>query len=181
MKHFKQKQESHFEINLAPMLDVIVSIIPMLLMSVVFLKVNMIEAQIPQIVSQIMEQNKKGPPKTTISLMVTAKDFKFVVNNNGKKQEIAVNGTNGTYDYDHLYREALELKRKYPNIFKVEIKPQSSVPLDNIVQALDHIRKAKKEDPQFVVQDPKTGQSAQTDLMFPEVTFSDVLADSSGA
>ncbi len=180
-KQFKQKAESHFDINLAPMLDVIVAIIPMLLMSVVFLKVNMIEAQIPQIVSQVMEQNKKEPPKTTISLLITDKSFRFVVDDNGKKQEIAVNATSGVYDFEHLYKEAFLIKQKYPNIFKVEIKPQSAVALDNIVKVLDKIRKAQKEDAQFVVHDPKTGESTKTDLMFPDVTFSDVLSDSSGA
>ena len=174
-KRFKQKQESHFEINLAPMLDVIVSIVPMLLMSVVFIKVFMIEAQIPQLVSQIIEENKKTPPTTTISLVMSGKDFKFVIDENGKKHDVQIAAQNGKYDYDHLYKEALQLKKSYPNIFKVEVKPQSDVVLDNIVAVLDKLRRSKKEDGMFTVKDPKTGQSAQTDLMFPEVTFSNVI------
>ena len=44
--------DSTFALNLAPMLDIIVSIIPMLLMSVVFVQIKEMETTIPEIVNE---------------------------------------------------------------------------------------------------------------------------------
>lgn len=175
-KKHKAKQESYFDINLAPMLDIIVSIVPMLLMSVVFIRVNMIEAQIPQIVAEAIENNKKDQQKVTVALQLTEKQFKFEVVDNGKKDVFAVAFTGNKADFDKLYNEALIIKRKYPEVFKVEVKPTKNITLDQIVSALDSIRQSKGTDGTFTVKDNKTGNTAQTNLMFPEVVFSEVLS-----
>ena len=52
MKQGRRSSDSTFELNLAPFLDIIVSIIPMLLLSVAFVQIKMIEAPTPQVVSE---------------------------------------------------------------------------------------------------------------------------------
>lgn len=170
MKRFKEK-DSHFDINLAPMLDVIVAIIPMLLMSVVFVQINMIETQIPQLVSQASESNPETV-KVKISLEIQDKDLKLVVNDNGKNKEIKISGQKEGYDLEKLYVEAKQVKSQYPSVFKIELKPTSKVSLDKIVSVMDKIRKIKTEDGKFSFKDTKTGQSVQTDLIFPDIVFS---------
>lgn len=175
MQKFKAKAESTFDINLAPMLDVIVAIVPMLLMSVVFLKVNMIEAQIPQIVAEAIENSKNKPNPVTIALAIQDSNFKFEVTVNGKKNDIVVPSIDGKPNLDGLYKEAAVLKRKYPDIFKVEIKPTKNVSLDRIVVTLDKIRRIKSGEEGFPIKDEKTGTTVKTDLMFPEIVFADIL------
>ena len=51
--------DSTFELNLAPMLDIIVSIIPMLLLSVVFTRITVIDTPVPQAVEQAVAENTK--------------------------------------------------------------------------------------------------------------------------
>lgn len=175
MQKFKAKAESTFDINLAPMLDVIVAIVPMLLMSVVFLKVNMIEAQIPQIVAEAIQNNKNKPNPVTIALAIQGTAFKWEVTVNGKKNDIVVPAVDGKPNLDGLYKEAALLKRKYPDIFKVEIKPSKEVSLDRIVATLDKIRRLKTDEGKVSFKDEKTGNMVDTDLMFPEVVFADIL------
>lgn len=175
MGKFKEKADSTFDINLAPMLDVIVAIVPMLLMSVVFLRVNMIEAQIPQIVAEAIENNKNKPNPVSIALAIQATSFKFQVTVSGKTSDITIPAVDGKPNLDALYKEATNLKRKYQDIFKVEVKPTKDVSLDMIVAALDKIRKVKSGEEQFTIKDEKTGNTAKTDLMFPEIVFSDIL------
>lgn len=175
MQKFRHKAESTFDINLAPMLDVIVAIVPMLLMSVVFLKVNMIEAQIPQIVAEAIENSKNKPNPVTIALAIQGSSYKFEVTENGKKNNILVPSVDGKPNFDGLYKQAEVLKRKYPEIFKVEIKPTKDVSLDSIVMTLDKIRRIKSGEEGFPIKDEKTGEIVKTSLMFPEIVFADIL------
>jgi biopolymer transport protein ExbD len=172
---FRQKAESTFDINLAPMLDVIVAIVPMLLMSVVFIRVNMIEAQIPQIVAEAIENNKNKPVPVTVALAMQGLNYKFELVVNGKKTDIVIAAVDGKPNLDGLYKEAAEIKRKYPDVFKVELKPSKEVSLDRIVATLDKIRKLKTGEEGFSIKDEKTGNTVKTDLMFPEVVFADIL------
>lgn len=175
MLKFRQKAESTFDINLAPMLDVIVAIVPMLLMSIVFIRVNMIEAQIPQIVAETIENNKNKPVPVTVALVINEKNYKFELVVNGKKTDIVVSSLDGQPNFDALYKEAANIKRKYPDVFKVEVKPSEGVSLDRIVMTLDKIRKLKTGEENFSIKDEKTGNTVKTDLMFPEVVFGDIL------
>lgn len=172
---FREKADSTFDINLAPMLDVIVAIVPMLLMSVVFLRVNMIEAQIPQIVAQAIEDNKNKPNPVTLALAIQGNNYKFELTVNGKKSDITVAAVGGKPNLEGLYKEAEVIKRKFPDVFKIEIKPSKDVSLDQIVSTLDKIRKLKSGSEGFTIKDEKTGTTAKTDLMFPEIVFADIL------
>ncbi len=176
MKKFAKEKESHFDINLAPMLDVIVSIIPMLLMSVVFVQVNMIETQVPQLVSQAVENNK-DEPKATVVLEIGEKDFKFIISGGAKKtREVKIGALDGKHDLEKLYKEAKEIKIENPTVFKVELKPSAKVPLSKLVSVMDKLRKTKIDDGKISFKDVKTGEQVQTDLIFPDIVFASVMS-----
>lgn len=175
MGKFRDKAESTFDINLTPMLDMIVALIPMLLMSVVFMRVNMVEAQVPQIVAEAIQNNNNKPNPVTISLAIKGDTFSFEVTDNGKKSSFTVSPVEGKPNLEGLYAQAIVLKKKYPDIFKVQVKPSQDVSLDRIISALDHIRKSKANDGTFSFKDEKSGNMLQTNLMFPEVVFADIL------
>ncbi len=174
MGRFREKAESTFDINLAPMLDVIVAIVPMLLLSVVFMRVTMVEAQVPQIVAEAIENNKNKPNPVTVALVIDHSAFKFEITDNGKKSSISVAAVNGIPDLDALGKEAATIKKKYPDVFRVEVKPAKTVSLEKIISTLDTIRTLKNGDT-VTIKDEKTGKTGETNLMFPEVVFSDIL------
>jgi biopolymer transport protein ExbD len=174
MKRLRE-EDATFELNLAPMLDIIVSIVPMLLLSVVFTQITMIETPIPQAVQKAMAQAEKTKD-VQISLNVSKEHgFKFEVINEGQKKELVVNLKNNALDMDGLHKEVVSLKQQFPNTFRMELLPEESVPLDQIVATMDEVRNRDgKQDPKIYFKDVQNGQQTETNLLFPDVVFGNV-------
>jgi hypothetical protein len=176
---FKQTRssDSTFDLNLAPVLDIIVAIVPMLLLSVAFLEVKMIDTPVPQVVEKVIENLEKDPNKVDMTLKISkVSGFTFVVDQNGKVNEVPVVMKEGAYNFDALYREALVLKRTYPQVFTMGVAPDKDVPLSDIIAAMDTLRKTTPED-SLELTDPVDGQKVKTDLMFHKVAFSNILGE----
>lgn len=174
--HRTRKADATYDLNLAPFLDIIVSIIPMLLLSVVFVQIRMIETSIPQVVAQkIKEQQEDKKPAVFVSLKIEKGVFGYTVSDNGKKKEYEVAGKNGLPDYDGLAKASANLKRQYVDIFTIDLIPDANVTYDDLVKTLDVVRRLPASEGKVTVKDEKTGQMAETDLMFPNVTFANVV------
>jgi biopolymer transport protein ExbD len=167
--------DSTFELNLAPVLDIIVAIIPMLLLSVAFVQVKMIEAPTPQVVN---EKTVKEPPKpeTVISLKVSKKTgFAFeVTDKKGKSSVTRVALAAGELDYDGLLASAIKIKGVYPDVSKLQLLPDSDVPFDLIVKAMDQVRQVPRAKPTKVSFSDMSAKPAETEYLFPDVVFSSI-------
>lgn len=172
--------DSTFDINLAPFLDIIVSVVPLLLLSVVFVEIKMIETPVPQVVQQIMDREKKDPdPTVTLNLRVAkAKGFTFEINERGVASSMTIPPKDGALDFVELQAKAMELKHKFPSVFKLGIAPQGEVAFNDLVKAMDSVRKLPQtQERKVAFTDTTSGQRVETDLMFPNVTFSNVVGD----
>lgn len=177
MRSLKTRTEdATFELNLAPMLDIIVSIVPMLLLGVAFVQVTVIETPVPQIVEKAMAAaNDPTKDQTQILLSVSKQSgFRFTITEKGQTQEkvVALKGTE--LDLDGLYKETVALKKTYPNVFRVELNPEENVPLNEIVSVMDAVRTTKAKDPKVIFNDVDTGKPVETNLLFPDVVFGNV-------
>lgn len=177
MRRNKNKElATTFDLNLAPILDIIVSIVPMLLLSVAFIQVKMLETPVPQVVAEAMA-NANQEAGTVITLKLSKKTgFDFEVDQKGKKDHVAVALKDGQWDMDGLYSTALKIKESNPGVFKLELAPESDVKLEEIVGVMDKVRKGPAER-KIAFVDPKSGQKIETDLMFPDVIFSNVVGE----
>lgn len=176
MRSFKTRvDDSTFELNLAPMLDIIVSIVPMLLLSVAFIHVTVIDTPIPQAVEKaIAAANEKNKDMVSVSLHVSKQSgFKFVVNDKGQTKETVVGLKDGKLDLVGLHKETLSLKQTYPDVFKLELNPEEAVPLEQIVMAMDQVRTTTQGEPKVMFKD-ETGKPIETNLLFPDVVFGNV-------
>lgn len=171
--------DSTFEINLAPFLDIIVSVVPLLLLSVVFVEIKMIDTPVPQVVQDAIEQdNKDTNPEATLNLRVgKTSGFAIEVSEKGATNTLTVPLKNGSLDFDGLQAKASELKTRFPQIFKMGLAPQSDVEFKELVKAMDAVRKLPQPDRKVAFVDKTTGQRVETDLMFPNVTFSNVVGE----
>lgn len=169
--------DSTFDLNLAPVLDIIVSVVPMLLLSVAFIQVKMIETPIPQVVAQAIEDNRKKN-ELTITLEMSKKDgFTFVLKEGDKKeQKVRVALTNGQFDLDQLYQQALQIKRQHPAVFDLSLSPSGDVPLNEMVAVMDRLRRVAAVEDSVVFNDA-SGKPVKTDLLYPYVTFANVVGD----
>ena len=78
-------------------------------------------------------------------------------------------------DTTPMFRQFVEIKRQYPDIFKLDLNPAGTVSFDEIVAIMDQLRKAKPEEKKFAFKDTKSDQLIETDLMFPDITFGNVV------
>ena len=173
MKRIRE-DDSTFELNLAPMLDIIVSIVPMLLLSVAFTQIAVIDTPVPQAVKKAMEQSEKKN-EVQISLDVSSeKGFRIQVTQDGHVKETMVNLKNNELDLAGLHHEVVAIKQQYPNSFRMELHPDDSIPLDKLVGVMDQLRTRAKEDPKLYFTDTQSGKNMETDLLFPDVVFGNV-------
>jgi biopolymer transport protein ExbD len=175
MRSFKSRvDDSTFELNLAPMLDIIVSIIPMLLMSVVFVQIMVVETPIPQAVEKaITAQEEKNEVQIALAVSKTT-GFRISIVDNGRTKETNIALKGAVLDLESLKKEVLQVKMQYPNVFRVELNPDETVALSEIVSVMDQIRTKGKSDPKIMFNDVATGKQIETDLIFPDVVFGNV-------
>jgi biopolymer transport protein ExbD len=165
-----------FDLNLAPILDIIVSIVPLLLLSIAFVQVKMIDTSVPQVVAEAA-QRANDKAETTVTLKVSKdKGFTFEVMKAGKSTPTDIANKNNAWDMVALNAAAFAIKEKNPEVFRVDLAPEPDVNLNDLVVVMDQLRKspdAKK----VAFLDPASGQKVETELMFPNVLFANVIGN----
>jgi biopolymer transport protein ExbD len=173
---FRRAADATFDLNLAPILDIIVSIVPMLLLSIAFVQVKMIETPVPQAVAEAIAHTE-DKMETTIRLHVSGKEgFTFEVLKDGHTQKFEIPRRANAWDYDGLQKTAFEVKQSNPQVFRLDLEPEPNINLNDIVQIMDKVRKDPAER-KIAFVDPKNGEKLETTLLFPNVIFSNVMGD----
>lgn len=168
--------DATFELNLAPFLDIIIAVIPLLLLSIAFVQVKMIDASVPQVVAEAMQRaNEKS--ETTVALKVSKKNgFVFEVSKGGKVNPMTVANKGAAWDLDGLLAAAFTIKQQNPEVFRLDMSPESDVNLDELVSVMDKLRRTPDTQKVAFV-DPASGQKVETELMFPNVLFANVIGN----
>lgn len=178
IKKLKINHEYEFELDLAPLLAVMVKLVPVLLLSSAFVQMMTIETQLPQVVQQAIEKQEKDQKATQITLEVKDKEgVKIIVKESGKPEtvEVVPKASNGTYDFALLQERLREVKKRHPEIFKIDLSPDASVSYKDIVHVMDEARRSRDNKVRFPIFDKTTNKETQTDYMFPEVTFANTM------
>lgn len=173
-RYTSRTEDSTYELNLAPMLDIIVSIVPMLLLSVAFVQVAVVETPIPQPVQKVIEANK-DKNDVQISLVVSKQTgFKISVSNKGQQSEKTVPLKGKDLDLAGLHKEVFSIKQQFPEVFRLEMHPDETVELSEIVSVMDQVRTIAKDEAKVFFTDIETGKKVETNLLFPDVVFGNV-------
>lgn len=173
----QNKTEESFELDLAPMLALMVCLIPVMLLATVFVRVTIIETPLPQVVQQAIEKDEKDKDKkANISVSMHAKrGFELTVTQDGRtlsSKRIPLKAEN--WDLEGLHSELITLKKSYPDVFRLEISPSEEVAYDQIVKVIDEARSSRDGETKFEVTGDD-GQKGQTELMFPNIHFANVM------
>lgn len=177
MRHVKSRaSDATFDLNLAPILDIIVSIVPLLLLSVAFVQVKMIDSTVPQVVAEAAQRaNDKN--EATVALKVSkTKGFTLEVTKEGKTNPTVVPNKNGTWDLEGLHAAAFAAKEANPQVFRVDLNPEADVNLNDLVVVMDKLRR-NPETKKVAFKDPANGLVVETELMFPNVLFANVIGN----
>jgi biopolymer transport protein ExbD len=177
MKKIHINHNYEFELDLAPLLAVMVKLVPVLLVSSAFVQLMTIETQLPQVVQQAIEKNEKDEKATKITLEVKETEgVKIVVLKDGKSSvEVVPKKADGKYDFAALQVRLREVKKQNPEVFKVDLSPDANVSYNDIVHVMDEARRSRDANVRFPVVDKTTNKETQTDYMFPEITFANTM------
>ncbi|HEX7676342.1 MAG TPA: biopolymer transporter ExbD [Bdellovibrio sp.] len=175
-KKLKINHHSEFDLDLAPLLAVMVKLVPVLLVSSAFVQMMVIETELPQVVSEAIQKQDQDKTPTNIALEVDGKDgFAIVVTEKGQDKVEHIPLKNGAFDLPALHQKLVEVKKAHPEIFKLELNPESHVPYKEIVKVMDEVRQAHDPSVKFPVFDSKQGKNVDTQYMFPEIVFSNMM------
>jgi biopolymer transport protein ExbD len=164
-----------FELDLAPLLSIIMKLVPALIVSSVFLQINTVETDIPQAVKEAISQPDPNP-KATLQLSISKKTgLKLTVAKEGKQNSHDLPLKEGKFDLSGLDGVLVSVKKDNPEVFRIEFEPEGDVSYQEIVQLMDEARRTKDRKITFPVFDKRNNKNIQTDYMFPDVVFSNVF------
>jgi biopolymer transport protein ExbD len=165
-------EEATFELNLAPMMDMLVSIIPFMLLSAAFIQIVLIDSPLPTPVAQALQQDRQND-KREVSIQVgmdnKAGYLLDVKDEAGRVTKFTVPKTGAEFDYTGLHKKLVEVKQAHPKVFRIELNPADGVEYKNIVHTMDASRDMHGTDPKIMI------ENAATPLLFPDVVLSNVM------
>jgi biopolymer transport protein ExbD len=177
-KRFTPGHSTHteFELDLAPLLAVMVKLVPVLLISSAFVQIMIIESDLPQAVKQQIEENNKNEPQITVSLEAGSDgSLKLITQKDSQQTLVEIPAKNNSFDLERLQLEFQTVKKQYPEIFRLDLKPDSKVPYKDIVKLMDEARRSRNKELKFPVIDKTDNREIMTEYMFPDVVFANVM------
>lgn len=176
LKQVRTVNPYEFELDLAPLLAVMVKLVPVLLVSSAFVQVMTVETDLPQAVKQAIEQQEKKETPTTIQVKASAKDGLIVtVLKSGAEKVQSIPLKEGEFDFNQLHLSLQKIKSENPEVFKIELTPDDSVAYKDIVRITDEARRSRDKKVTFPVLDSKENKTVMTDFMFPDVVFTNIF------
>ena len=177
IRNLVESSEGSFELDLAPMLALMVTLIPIMLLSTVFVKVMVVETALPQVVQQAIQKDDKDKNrKVSLSLKMSPQwGFRLLVKRGSQTQTIRVPQKQGQWDLEGLQAKLVKIKLSHPTVYKLDLEPDGKVPYEDIVKVMDEARTIKDQAVKVTVENKETKEKVQTDAMFPNVVFANVV------
>ena len=139
----KKRVQSFNNVNLTPLLDFIVAVIPVLLLSVTFFDYVTLDASLPAFVSSEDQNLVNNDEKFSLTVAIT--DDGFVVGGQGAFLKVSGETTikkfaSGEYDYSSLNNKMFEIKKHFLKEWTVIIIPQSDTKFETLINTMDATR-----------------------------------------
>lgn len=134
------------DLNLLPIMNIFIIIIPFLLLTAVFAKTAIIDIYLPQ---ESEGSAAASDPSDPVILTVSMTDDGFELGGIGNG--VVIPKTSNQYDFKQLSQEFVKIKERYPEKEDVVLLIQRHLPYDAIVKAMDAARETggKEKKPLF--------------------------------
>jgi len=175
LRKIKTVNPSEFELDLAPLLAVMVKLVPVLLLSSAFIQVMVVDTDLPQAVKEAIQKQESNP---TAQIQIKASrlgGLQVIVEKSGNQESQNVPNKEGEFDFASLHKTLQQVKTKHPEVFKVELAPDADVAYRDVVRITDEARRSRDKEVTFPVTDSKENKVIKTDFMFPDVVFSNLF------
>lgn len=175
LKRPKGITNHEFELDLAPLLAVMVKLVPVLLLSSAFVQVMVIETDLPQAVKEAIQKQEQKP---TANIQIKAhmgSGIQIIVSKGGAEKTQNVPLKDGHFDLPLLHKTLQQVKIENPEVFRIELAPDTMVPYSEVVKITDEARRSRDRSVKFPVVDTKENKTVMTDYMFPDVVFTNIF------
>lgn len=173
--------EEDMELDLAPLLGLMATLIPVLLLAAAFLKLTSLNAKVPVIgeaqaaIDKNVEENKEK--KIGLYVLMSGEHVLILNLKQGDKllQTSRIPASEDQkIDKKKFIDELVRIKTSNPSVFRARLNPTENVKYENIVALIDAM-KVSPNNEQFPVSDKDTGKVFNTPVMFDDVTFGNIM------
>jgi len=148
MRARQKHKEEPVELNMVPIMNLFLAMIPFLLMCAAFFQVSVINASVPALsegADAPADEPKKQLDKVSLNLQITKEGFVISASGDQPEEELkALAGKipkrNREYDYERLGKRIKEIKERYKKSETVVILPDKDVLYDTLVKTMDATR-----------------------------------------
>ncbi len=155
--------EEDVEINMTPVMNLMVVLIPLLLTSAQFIKIGVIDLNLPPAIGTsnvISNGPKEVGRKLDLAITITEKGFYLssslaILKTGGKDGPTIPNFEDGAYDYDMLAQRLFEIKKeavgKFTDIEKIVIQAEPDISYQVLVSTMDASRNIVVDDRKYTL------------------------------
>ena len=148
----KSDEEVSTELNLIPIMNLVLMLIPVILLTAAFVQLSVINVSAPQIGGGAPQQPQEKPDKPPLNLTVVLTDQGFTIAGSGgvlgqeqadpnaQKGPTVPKLPDGKYDWPGLTKKLVEIKDAFPEETKVIINAEPDIKYEFLVGTMDASR-----------------------------------------
>ncbi len=146
--HYRRRQAESSDLDMTTFMNLMVVLVPFLLMTAVFSRINVVELTLPSATGAATAAN----PKFRLEVIVRETGIEL---SNGEAVIAAIPKVEGAYDLAMLSQMVMTLKQDYPESNEASVLLEPEIEYDHLIQVMDVVRSAAL--PRDRVQTNETG------------------------
>jgi biopolymer transport protein ExbD len=157
----RSSDPEEIEVNLTPVMNLMVVLIPLLLTSAQFIKIGVIDLNLPPAVGSVSsaaEAPKETEKKLDLAITITDEGFFIssslaILKGDNEKSPSIPKSETGEYNFEELSDKLFEIKKKalgkFSDIDKIVIQAEPEINYQILVSSMDAARNIRVEDKVF--------------------------------
>jgi len=158
--------DGHGGLNITPLLDLFMVLIPFLILSVVLTKINVVDVAVSKPVAVVKKK------QTNFDLRLDISKTNAVIKLNGRRVRTIAVAEGWTQD---LHEELVKIKRKHVDEYRIKIQPASESALEDVMMIMDAARNLSDKDEPIIVEG-EDKKPVKLKFLFPNVVLRGVYS-----
>ena len=134
----REREMKDNDVNIIPVMNIFLLLIPFLLLTAAFVHVAMIELSLPAL-NKGQGSTMQEQPKNLVLVILAIKDTGFQLKSLGFTFD-PLEKINGQYNYRDLTEQLKQIKIQHPYAEDIIVSPEADVKYDIIIKVMDHCR-----------------------------------------
>ncbi len=177
MARKSRPEEPIEELNLVPIMNLVVCLIPIVLLGASMVKLGVVNVNAPRFVNATGDVADPPPLDLTVALgadglHIRARGAEALDLHPGGEEALTLAKQGDRYDWPALYNTMREVKKRYPKETLVTLTADAAVPYHELMRAMDVLRyelEGRVEDTRSLTTASVAMEEGRQALLFPDV------------